>query len=329
MIWKQTPIQFLLTGLLFVLASVTGFAEVANLPPLEAGAKDLLIKSPRHGEWVTYDAGSGDKVDAWLVYPERKDGAPVVIVIHEIYGLTDWIRAVADQFAAEGFIAIAPDFLSGKGPGGKGSSSVDRDSVRGLIRGLDRGEIVRRLDGASRYATSLPAATDKYGVVGYCWGGGISFSYAAAQPDLDAAVVFYGTSPPTESLKTIQAPVLGLYGGNDNRVNATIPTAESELKRLGKRYEVEIYEGAGHGFLRQQDRQEGANLTATKKAWPRAVQFFRQALETKASMSAVQDRTAAILAAFKNEEECAGPCELDEESWAPAVAQITMESHRD
>jgi carboxymethylenebutenolidase len=200
-------------------------------------------------------------------------------VIHEIFGLTDWIRSVADQLAADGFIAVAPDFLSGKGPGGKGSGSVDVDTARSLIRELDGGEIVRRLDAAARYATSLPAAAKRFATMGFCWGGGISFSYATQQPDLSAAVVYYGTSPATETLGGVKARVLGLYGGDDARVNATIPDAEKEMKRLGKRFENEIYEGAGHGFLRAQDGREGANLRATEKAWPRTVEFLKKTLE--------------------------------------------------
>ena len=255
-----------------------GFSQTVGLPPTEEQAMDRLNKSPRHGEWVTVDAGKGDMVDAWLVYPERSDNAPVVIVIHEIYGLTDWIRAVADQMAAEGFIAIAPDLLSGKGTGGKGTRSVSRDDARMLIQELSWSEIVRRLDATAQYATALPAATKKFGVVGFCWGGGISFSYATEQPDLDAAVVYYGVSPDTVKLVDIKAPILGLYGGNDNRVNSTIPAADAEMKRLGKRYEYELYNGAGHAFLRNQAGQNGANLKATQSAWPRMVKFLRETL---------------------------------------------------
>ena len=144
---------------------------------------------------------------------------------------------------------------------------------------MDRAEVNRRLKAAGSYATSLPAATDQVGVVGYFWGGSSSFLLATDWADLDAAVVYYGSSPATETLSAIQAPVLGLYGGNDNRVNATIPDASTEMERLGKRYEVEIYDGAGHGFLRNQPGQEGANLRATEQAWPRTVAFFRELLE--------------------------------------------------
>ena len=254
------------------------FAMSDELPPVEAEAGDRLDSSPRHSEWVVVDAGAGDRVGAFVVYPERESPAPVVIVIHEIYGLNDWARSVADQLAAEGFLAVAPDFLSGKGPGGKGSASLSRDEARRLNSGLQPAEVVRRLNAVARYATGLPAATDNFGVVGFCWGGGMSYLYATEQPGLGAAVVYYGVSPSTAALAGVRAPVLGLYGGDDARVNATIPAAEEEMKRLGKRYEIEIYDGAGHAFLRQQNGREGANQRAAQKAWPRTVQFLKSVL---------------------------------------------------
>jgi carboxymethylenebutenolidase len=263
-----------------VIAGSIGFAQVNRIPPSEDEVMARLNTSPRHGEWVSVKVGNGDTVDAWLVFPERSDNAPVVMVIHEIYGLTDWVRAVADQFAAEGFIAIAPDLLSGKGPGGKGSYAVGRDDARRLIRSLEWGEIVRRLDATARYATALPAATSRFGVVGYCWGGGISFNYATEQPDLNASVVYYGVSPSAGKLAGIKAPVLGLYGDDDSRVTSTVSAAEKEMKRLGKRYEYEIYKGAGHAFLRNQSVRGGANLKAAQMAWPRTIKFLKELLES-------------------------------------------------
>jgi carboxymethylenebutenolidase len=268
---------FVIVVLLLTIGAL--WAQTAGLPASGDNARMRLNDSPRHGEWVTYQAEGGDRVEAWLVYPERSDPAPVVVVIHENRGLNDWARAVADQFAAEGFIAIAPDFLSGKAPGGAGTRAVDPDGARDLIRTLDQQEVFSRLRGAARYATALPAATERYAVVGYCWGGANSFAFATEDANLDAAVVFYGTSPDTASLRNVRAPVLGLYGGADNRVNATIPAAEEEMKRLGKRYEIEIYDGAGHAFLRGQDGQNGANRAATQKSWPRVVTFLEQELE--------------------------------------------------
>ncbi len=251
----------------------------SQIPPGEAQARERLNASPRHGEWVTIKDGN-DSMKAWLVFPETKDKAPVVVVIHEIFGLTDWIRSVADQLAADGFVAIAPDLLSGKGPNGGGTESVDRDGAVGLVRGLAQPEVFRRLNATADHATSLPAARKEFGVVGFCWGGGISFAYAAEQPKLKAAVVYYGTSPAAEALARLHAPVLGLYGADDARVNATVGPADAEMKRLEKRYTHETYEGAGHGFLRAQDGREGANLKAARQAWGKTIDFFKSELKS-------------------------------------------------
>ncbi|MEE2993039.1 MAG: dienelactone hydrolase family protein [Gemmatimonadota bacterium] len=251
------------------------------LPPGNEQAKPRLNTSPRHGEWIDVKVpGSDQPVKTWIVYPERSTRAPVVIVIHEIYGLTDWIRSVADQLAADGFIALAPDVLSGKGPdGGDTDSFGSRDAVVGAMRKLSREEVTTRLNAIRDYGIKLPAATEKFGSIGFCWGGSTSFAYATAQPELNAAVVYYGTAPDAADLGKINAPVLGFYGGDDARVNAGIPAAETGMKDLGKSYEHHIYEGAGHGFLRAQDDRDGANMRATQQAWPRTVAFFRQHLE--------------------------------------------------
>jgi carboxymethylenebutenolidase len=253
----------------------------ANLPPSEEQAKAALEKSPRHGEWVDVKTSGGTPTRTWVVYPERKDKAGVVIVIQEIFGLTDWIRGVADQLAKEGFIAVAPDMISGLGPNGGGTESVaSRDDVVKLVRGITPEDANARLNAVHDWAVKLPASNGKSATIGFCWGGARSFAYAAAQPALDAAVVYYGTSPEAADLAKIKAPVLGLYGGDDARVNATIEPAQAEMKKLGKKiYEPNIYEGAGHGFLRQQDGREGANLKATQQAWPRTVAFLRERLK--------------------------------------------------
>lgn len=252
-----------------------------TLPPSEAQAKAALDKSPRHGEWVDVKLPSGGApTRTWVVYPERKDKAGVVILIHEIYGASDWLRGVADQLAKEGFIAVVPDLISGLGPNGGGTdSAANRDEVVKLVRALTPETALARLNAVHAWAAKLPAANGKTATMGFCWGGGKSFAYAAQQPDLDAAVVFYGVSPEGDDLAKVKAPVLGHYGGDDARVNATIPTAEAELKKLGKTYEPHIYEGAGHGFLRQQDGRDGANLKATRQAWPRTLAFLRERLK--------------------------------------------------
>jgi carboxymethylenebutenolidase len=255
-------------------------ARDESLPPSEQQAKAALEKSPRHGEWVDVKLPSGGTpIRTWIVYPERKEKAGVVIVIHEIYGVSDWIRGVADQLALDGFIAVAPDLISGLGPNGGGTDSVaSRDDVVKLVRGITPEAATAGLNAVRDWAVKLPAANGKSATLGFCWGGARSFSFAAAQPGLDAAVVFYGTSPDAAELARIKAPVLGLYGSDDARVNATIPPAEAEMKKLGKSYEPNIYEGAGHGFLRAQEDREGANLKATQKAWPRVVAFLRKNL---------------------------------------------------
>jgi carboxymethylenebutenolidase len=252
-----------------------------KLPPSEAQAKAALDKSPRHGEYVDIKVPSGGApIRTWVVYPERKDKAGVVILIHEIYGLSDWLRGVADQLAKEGFIAVVPDLISGMGPNGGGTeSAASRDDVVKMVRGLTPEITLARLNAVHDWAVKIPSGNGKTATMGFCWGGGKSFAYAAQQPALDAAVVFYGTSPEGEELAKVKAPVLGHYGGDDARVNATIPTAEAELKKLGRTYEPHVYEGAGHGFLRQQDGRDGANLKATQQAWPRTLAFLRERLK--------------------------------------------------
>lgn len=251
----------------------------SGVPADADNAKAALDKSPRHGEWVDIPLPDGKKLTSWVVYPESKDKAGVVIVIHEIFGLTDWIRGVTDALAAQGFIAIAPDMLSGMGPDGGGTASLG-DKVGPTIRELTPETVVARLDAARAYALTLPAGNGKVGSVGFCWGGAASFNYAAAQPQLNAAVVYYGTSPAdAAAYPKISAPVLGLYGSDDARVNATIPTAEAEMKKAGKAFTPVIYEGAGHGFLRQLTQREGKNQAAADKAWPATVYFFREHLK--------------------------------------------------
>lgn len=251
-------------------------AQDMSLPASATTVASRLAKSTRHGEFIKYDAGKGDSVNAYVVFPERSTKAPVVVVVHEIYGLSTWVRGVADQLAADGFIAIAPDFLSGTGV--TGSDSVLQANGPAAIRTLKREDVQRRISGAAHYGMKLPAATQKYGVVGYCWGGSTVFTHAVDAPGVSGVVVYYGTSPASSELASIKAPVLGLYGGNDARVNSTIPGADSTMKSLKKRYEQDVFPGAGHGFLRQQEGADGANMEATKKAWPRTIAFFRETL---------------------------------------------------
>jgi carboxymethylenebutenolidase len=251
--------------------------QPGGLPAGNAEAQARLAASPRHGEWAMVAVPGGDSVRAWVVFPERRDRAPVVVVVHEIFGLSPWIRSVADQLAADGFIAIAPDLLTSKNVPGS-PLDPNPDSARAAIQTLDYGYVHRGIRAVADYGMRLPAALPRYGVVGFCWGGSRSFQHAVWSPDVAASVVYYGGSPPSDSLAKVRAPVLGLYGENDARVNATIAPADSAMKRLGKTYEYRIFPGAGHGFLRAQDGAGGANLAATRDAWPLTIQWFRRYL---------------------------------------------------
>ena len=277
----KTGSILLVLALLGVVSASFGLAASDNIPPGESGAKAVLEKSPRHHEWVKIALpGTSTKLDSFVAYPERKDKGPVVIVIQEVYGLTDWLRSVADSLAAEGFIAIAPDLLSGRGPGGGGTDAfASRDDVVKAVRDLSDDYVTASLNAVKDYGASLPAATGKFATIGFCWGGGESFSYATLQPKLSAAVVYYGVSPPLDALGAIHAPVLGLYGEDDSRVTTTVGPAEEKMKELGKVYVTHIYPGAGHGFIRAQAERNGANLEASRQAWPATIDFLKKNLE--------------------------------------------------
>ncbi len=263
--------------LLLALLSTPAAAKppAATPPPSESGARARLEASPRHGEFVEIAVpGEASPLQAWIAYPERADRAGVVILLHEIFGLSEWMRGVADQVAADGWIAVAPDLISGFGPDGGGTASVaSRDSVVQLVRRLKPDQTDARLAAVREWARALPSANGKLASLGFCWGGSLSFKMAAVTPPIDAAVVFYGSAPDSATLTRVRTPVLGLYGGDDARVNSTIEPARAVLRAAKRRYDVHVYDGAGHGFLRQQELREGANQKAADRAWP-AVRAF-------------------------------------------------------
>jgi carboxymethylenebutenolidase len=217
-------------------------------------------------------------VHAYLVYPERKEKTPVIVIIHENRGLTDWVRSVADQVAEAGYIALAPDLLSGMAPGGgKTSDFPSEDAAREGISKLPPDQVTADLDAVADYAKKIPAANGKIAVAGFCWGGMQAFRFATHRADLAAAYVFYGTGPDSaEAVARIRAPVFGFYGGNDARVNATIPKSEELMKAAGKVYEPVIYEGAGHGFMRMGEEPDASaeNRKAREQAWARWKQLL-------------------------------------------------------
>ena len=243
----------------------------------QSWAMQKLEKSPRHGEWVQIKHDSRT-VSTFVVYPESKQKAPVILVIHEIFGMTDWVRSVADELAAHGYIAVAPDLLSGMGPnGGRSSDFPSVDAAREANSKLDPDQVTKDLNAVADYAKKLPASNGKLAVVGFCWGGGQSFRFATNRKDLSAAYVFYG--PPPRDVTPITAPVYGFYGGNDARIDATIPEAKEAMKKAGKTYEPVIYEGAGHGFMRAGEDPSNAN-PANKKAHDEAWQRWLSLLKS-------------------------------------------------
>ena len=251
--------------------------SAAGLPPSGATARGDLAASPRRAELVDVEMpGSAMRIPTWVVYPEQSR-APVVMVVHDLYGLSDWVRSVADAFAAEGFVAIAPDLLKGMAPGGgDGRFFLDGMRIVPTVNAIGARERTSRLDAVRTWALDLPVAEERVGVVGFSWGGAASFAYALEQPALDAVVVFYGAVPGNESDHgRIGAPVLGLYG-SDLPAAATVPRTTEAMTAAGGSYEAIVYEGATV-FLKAQEGL-AANRRATEDAWPRTLAFFREHL---------------------------------------------------
>jgi carboxymethylenebutenolidase len=205
------------------------------------------------------------------VYPESKDKRPVVLIIHEIFGLTDWAQELADEVAEAGYVAVAPDLLSGMAPNGGRTSDFPADRATEAVSHLNPDQITADLNAVADYALKLPASNGKLFVAGFCWGGGQAFRFATNRPALAAAFVFYGPPPDKEALARIKAPVYGFYAGNDQRIGATIPETIANMKAAGKTFEPVTYEGAGHGFMRAGEAPDAreADRKAREDAWKR------------------------------------------------------------
>jgi len=233
-------------------------------------ARAQLEKSPRHREWVTVKH-DGRSVETFVVYPESKDKRPVVVLIHEIFGMSDWVQDLADQVAAAGYIAIAPDLLSGMGPNGGRSSDFAQDKVTEAVSHLNPDQITADLNAVADYGNKLPSSNGKLFVGGFCWGGGQTFRFATNRPDLAAAFVFYGAPPDKDAMTRIKAPVYGFYAGNDARIDATLPDTTAQMNAAGKKFEPVVYDGAGHGFMRAGEAPDAndANKKARQESWER------------------------------------------------------------
>ena len=273
-------------------------------------AKANLAKSPRHGEFVTIKESNGRSLQAWVVYPEVKEKAPVVVMIHEIFGLSDWAREMADEVAGAGYIVVEPDLLSGFGPptaGGADASMAgmagmdhahmaptqtgagfvpaspggtaaftDQSQVTKAVSTLDPAAVTADLDAAADYGKKLPSASGKLFVTGFCWGGGKSFLFATHRKDLVAAMPFYGPPPPADAMKSITAPVYGFYAGKDARITSTVDQAKVDMKAAGKTYEPVVYDGAGHGFMRAGEAPDATaeNSAARQAGFQRLIKLL-------------------------------------------------------
>jgi carboxymethylenebutenolidase len=262
---RFTGVMFAVVGIL--LAGQTLAAQEWS----QAWARERIAKSPRHSEWVTvkYD---GRNVETLIVYPETKDKRPVVLIIHEIFGLSDWAQELADEVAAAGYIAVAPDLLSGMAPSGGRTKDFPAGAVVEAVGKLNPDQVTADLNAAADYGLKLPGSSGKLFVGGFCWGGGQTFRFATNRGDTSAAFVFYGPPPAKDAMARIKAPVYGFYAGNDARIDATIPDTIAAMKAAGKTYEPVTYEGAGHGFMRAgetPDDTNDANKKAREEAWKR------------------------------------------------------------
>jgi carboxymethylenebutenolidase len=265
-------------ALLVALAIIVGAGVVwlykSGRTPAPAATPASSAQAPvtTHGEWVSIKRGR-DSIRAYVAYPERKDKAPGVIVIHEIFGLTDWEPTVADRLAKNGFVAVVPDLLSSK----HGRTPKDENEGRKLIGELEPERITADLDATYAYINGLPAVRQgDIGTIGFCWGGGQSFRYATNNPNLKAAVVCYGPAPDTASMGGIKAPVLGIYGEDDARINAALPDVNAAMEQRGKTFTQEVYPGTGHGFLKP--GRQGSDGPQPERAWKRIVEFYRARL---------------------------------------------------
>ncbi len=242
----------------------------------QASAASRLEDSPRHREWVTVKSGNRE-IRCFITYPEVKDRAPAVLVIHEIFGLTDWVRGVTDKLAEHGYIAIAPDLLSGMAPGGGGTDGFPSvDAVVKAVSSLPPDQVTADLNATAAYLAGLPSCNGRLSVAGFCWGGGQAFRFATTDANLRAAFVFYGPSPDASTMNRIVCPIYGFYGGNDARITSTVPATTRQMHAAGKDFGPVVYDGAGHGFMREGEKPaaNAANKQAMDLAWQRLLDLL-------------------------------------------------------
>lgn len=267
---RGTTITPILSGLAFIAAISGGVMFGRQHPVPRQGVTSL------HNEWVTIPNPKGKMVRAYVVYPDRKDAAPSIIVIHEIFGMNAGIAMIANRYAAKGYVAIAPDLLSSEY---KSTDSVGTRATQ-LVSGLPDSILVPDLNAVYGYVNGLTSVQkDNTGLIGFCWGGGAVWRYAAANPKVKAAVPCYGPVSDTSMLKRVKAPVFAVYAETDNRVTSMMPGIKTAMEAAHNAFKYEIYKGVGHGFLR-----EGANSTEgpeVDRARSEIAAFFAKQLDHK------------------------------------------------
>ena len=276
--------------------------------PAQDWAKAKLEQSSRHREYVPVKH-EGRTINTMVVYPEVKDKAPVVVLIHEIFGLSDWMKLQADELAAEGYIVLVPDLVSGLGANGGGTDALGgQDNVIKAVVALDPAQVNADLDAVADYGKALPSASGKLFTGGFCWGGGKAFVFATHRQDLSAAFVFYGPPPAAADMVKVTAPVYGFYGGNDNRIGATVPQAIADMKAAGKFYEPVTYDGAGHGFMRtgQAPEAKAADRKAFEEGFARLLKELKASSTGEGSKQTQVEgtRTRAVVTAEKSAAHC-------------------------
>ena len=254
----------------------SGAAAAAIVPLLAAnGAKAQMIPETDErltAEDVTYPGAEGE-MKGYLVRPKDASGdLPAVIVIHENRGLNAHIRDVARRMALEGFVALAPDFLSPQG-----GTPADEDRARQMFSGMDLDGAAANGEASRAYLAGLDGTNGKVGAVGFCWGGGMVNRMATRSPDLGAGVAYYGSQPPAEDVPAVEAPLMLHYAGLDERINAGIDAYRKALEENGKTFEIHVYEGVNHAFNNDTSAAR-YDKAAADQAWSRTVEFFRKHL---------------------------------------------------
>jgi carboxymethylenebutenolidase len=245
-------------------AQVTGQSETPTAPPGTVSPDDPAVAA----ETISFTSGDAP-VSAYLARPANGQAAPVILVCHENRGLTDHIRDVARRLAKAGYVALAVDLLSRSG----GTAALDSGAVPGILGNTLTEQFIQDFTSGYDYLLAQPyVQTGRVGMVGFCFGGGVTWRVATKWAELKAAVPFYGPHPPVEDVAGIQAAVLAIYAENDQRINAGIPAIEEAMRAQGKIYEKVIYPGADHAF--HNDTSSRYKPDSARDAWARALDWF-------------------------------------------------------